>query len=225
MVTLVSPLRAASAAIISSQLIEAFKEGQVAEPLATIYLTRNDASPMANWSYFNQLSVLLSGCTDARGYRQWQQIGRHVRRGQKARAFILIPLIAKDKEDEEHRFLYGFKIQPVFDVTQTEGEPLPSHPHRDFLDTLPLVEVSRTWGIRADTYSGEGHRYRGLWRKSGTEEGILPGGGQPRHVAARIDARRRPQAGQPQRARPTLAQRNRGPVGRVRAGPPHRPGG
>src|SRR4051794_40846156 len=39
---------------------------------------------MCAWSLCNQLLVLLAGTADARGYRQWQEGGRHVKKGAKS---------------------------------------------------------------------------------------------------------------------------------------------
>ena len=61
------------------------------------------------------------------GYRAWQELGRHVRRGEKGLQ-ILAPVIRKvtpeNGEDEERRVV-GFRVVHVFDIAQTEGEPLP----------------------------------------------------------------------------------------------------
>lgn len=42
---------------------------------------------------------------------------------------ILVPMLVKDKDDdadEERRRLVGFRVGHVFDVSQTDGEPLPT---------------------------------------------------------------------------------------------------
>ncbi|MEX1004151.1 MAG: toprim domain-containing protein [Acidimicrobiia bacterium] len=72
---------------------------------------------------------LARGFTPSRvaGYRAWQDLGRHVRRGEKGLQ-ILAPVTRKitpeNGEDEERRVV-GFRVVHVFDLTQTEGEPLP----------------------------------------------------------------------------------------------------
>ena len=60
------------------------------------------------------------------GYRTWQRLGRQVRRGAKA-IRILAPILRRgkreDKEDTER--VVAFKAACVFDVSQTDGKPLP----------------------------------------------------------------------------------------------------
>jgi hypothetical protein len=43
--------------------------------------------------------IFLSGTQDARGFRQWKQVGRYVRKGGKA-IYILVPRITKTVDDE-----------------------------------------------------------------------------------------------------------------------------
>jgi antirestriction protein ArdC len=64
------------------------------------------------------------------GYRTWQSLGRQVRKGERGIA-ILAPCTYKrtttDRETGEEResiALRGFRAEHVFDVSQTDGEPL-----------------------------------------------------------------------------------------------------
>jgi len=75
---------------------------------------------------------LARGFTPSRvaGYRAWQELGRHVRRGERGLQ-ILAPVIRKitpENGDEEERRVVGFRVVHVFDIAQTEGEPLPEVP-------------------------------------------------------------------------------------------------
>lgn len=74
----------------------------------------------------NRLLIALqnSGATYVAGYRKWQTMGRQVQKGQKA-IWILAPMTGKDKDDPDRVILFGFKAVPVFDISQTEGDPLP----------------------------------------------------------------------------------------------------
>ncbi len=72
---------------------------------------------------------LAHGFTPSRvaGYRAWQELGRHVRRGERGLQ-ILAPVIRKitpENGEEEERRVVGFRVVHVFDLAQTEGEPLP----------------------------------------------------------------------------------------------------
>ncbi len=59
------------------------------------------------------------------GFRAWQRLGRHVRRGEKA-IRILAPVVWRDPEDENRKtHLVAFRTACVFDVSQTAGKPLP----------------------------------------------------------------------------------------------------
>ena len=109
--------------------------------------------PSSKWSLGNQLLMLLAGTADARGYRQWQDVGRHVRHGSKA-FYILGPVFVKKRlesadpnEDEEIEVLVGFRGLPVFRAEETEGAELPSYKPRD---PPPLLEVAERFGMRVN---------------------------------------------------------------------------
>jgi antirestriction protein ArdC len=68
--------------------------------------------------------------TQVSGYNRWRELGRQVRKGERGIA-ILAPCHRKvrDQETDEERYiLAGFRVVHVFDVAQTEGEPLPADP-------------------------------------------------------------------------------------------------
>ena len=97
------------------------------EPLAQVFIHRKDNVPCRSWSWRNQLLAAIHGHADARGLKQWNQVGRHVKKGERA-FYILSPLAYKrqDKETgEEKSGLCGFKGTPVFGYQQTLGAPLP----------------------------------------------------------------------------------------------------
>jgi antirestriction protein ArdC len=60
------------------------------------------------------------------GYRTWQGMGRQVKRGERGYQ-ILAPIMRRvtRDDDEEGRIVTGFRVVHVFDVRQTDGEPLP----------------------------------------------------------------------------------------------------
>jgi antirestriction protein ArdC len=66
------------------------------------------------------------------GFHAWLKLRRFVRKGEKG-IVILAPMVGKKKtddtltEDEQTR-LFGFRAAHVFDVSQTDGEPLPEFP-------------------------------------------------------------------------------------------------
>ena len=156
----------------AKRILEAFQAGDLPKALAPIFIHRKDNVPCRAWSWSNQLLAALFGQGDARGYRQWQEVGRFVKKGEKAFS-ILVPMLGTVKEtdretgqDVERKRLYGFKSAPVFGVQQTEGEPvLPADPDvRAWLESLPLLEVAKGWGLCVDAFNGEGARYLGYYR-------------------------------------------------------------
>ena len=90
----------------------------------------------ARFHHYSPANVMLILCqrpdaTRVAGYRTWQSLGRQVRRGEHGLA-ILAPCSYKvrrddgpEADDEPRRVLRGFKVAHVFDVSQTEGEPIP----------------------------------------------------------------------------------------------------
>jgi hypothetical protein len=67
------------------------------------------------------------------GYRKWQELGRQVRKGEKGLKIFVphkYPVPQEEAETEERaRFvLRGFGVGTVFDVSQTDGPPLPEPP-------------------------------------------------------------------------------------------------
>jgi antirestriction protein ArdC len=88
------------------------------------------------YSFSNQILIALQrpDATYVAGYRKWQQLGRQVNRSEKALR-ILAPLIKKvpdrhamessvDADDSLlHSQIVGFRPVPVFDVSQTSGDP------------------------------------------------------------------------------------------------------
>ncbi len=88
-----------------------------------------------HYSFGNTLLILLQTggeATRVAGFHAWRKLGRHVRKGEKA-IWILAPMTRKVRDDEHHdqdptegvRVLMGFKPVTVFDLAQTDGEPLP----------------------------------------------------------------------------------------------------
>jgi hypothetical protein len=81
------------------------------------------------YSAMNVWSIKLTcpHATHVAGYHKWLELKRYVRKGEHGIP-ILAPLLGKDKDKEDEYRLYGFKVVYVFDVSQTDGEPLPEEP-------------------------------------------------------------------------------------------------
>lgn len=82
--------------------------------------------------------------TQVAGFCKWRELGRHVRKGEKGIP-ILAPLTQKTEDDDgiAQYQIRGFQVVYVFDLSQTEGEPLPEPPvwkspeqHQELLERL-----------------------------------------------------------------------------------------
>jgi antirestriction protein ArdC len=89
----------------------------------------------AFWSYswHNQMLIWRQrpDASFVGGFNTWLKCGRYVRKGEKGIA-ILAPMFFKDKrqapDGEEETKRIWFKVVYVFDISQTDGRPLPELP-------------------------------------------------------------------------------------------------
>jgi|SRR5579884_71634 len=146
----------------AEQILSAFQRGDLPQALAQVFIHRKDDVPCRQWSWNNQFLIALHGYTEARGFRQWNEVGRKVRAGEHAFS-ILAPLSGTKTETDpttgkevKRPVIYGFKSIPVFGLEQTEGEPLPQGDPEveNWIASLPLLEVARSWGLSVLTFSG-----------------------------------------------------------------------
>lgn len=138
---------------VLDQLVEMFKTGDVPAAIAVQMHPPYD-KPSNRWSLSNKISLLVHGTVDARGYRQWQEVGRQVKKGARA-VYILAPRVRKENDQgiKEPRII-GFIGVPVFKIEDTEGEELECTklPPPDF----PLLERAAEWGITVKAVNGNG---------------------------------------------------------------------
>ena len=80
------------------------------------------------YSFLNQMLLMLQGVQEpVNTLKRWNEMGRRVKKGSKAKA-ILRPIMRKSKNDdgEEVQVLTGFKfVNCLFGVSETEGDELP----------------------------------------------------------------------------------------------------
>jgi len=109
--------------------------------------------PSAKWSFQNRVLMWIAGTNDGRGYKQWKEAGRQVKKDTKA-FHILAPSFARIEEDDgtEARKLVGFRAIPIFKVEDTEGEPL-EYENINIPD-LPLMEKAKEWGLGVKAVPG-----------------------------------------------------------------------
>ncbi len=146
-----------TAAAASAKLLNLFENPeQLPAALAKVYLRpAAQGAPCEHWSFGNRLLLALADTCDARGFKQWQEAGRQVRKGAKA-IHILAPSTKKITEDDgtEKTIVMGFRGVPVFRVEDTEGPALVEPLAPSFIDSLPLIEVARAWGITVNILPG-----------------------------------------------------------------------
>jgi hypothetical protein len=147
---------------IANDILTAFESGELPHALAQLFIHRHVEVPSRLWTWTNRLVAIRQGHVYAAGFRQWQEIGRSVKKGEHAFR-ILAPKVKRAKEDDEERgvregdlLALGFLAVPVFGYLQTEGEPLAGvEDTPEFVDRLPLIEVARAWGLSVSLYSYE----------------------------------------------------------------------
>jgi antirestriction protein ArdC len=72
-------------------LVRLFESGEAPAAIARSSLP-SPSIPASEWSLSNRLLLWIEGTGDARGFRQWEQVGRHVRKGATA-IYILAPTL------------------------------------------------------------------------------------------------------------------------------------
>jgi len=142
-------------------ILEQFRTGDLPEAVAFLMLTVPEDIPSKNWSLINRTVMFLANTYDGRGYKQWQQAGRYVKKGAKA-FYILVPFIKKmeaENGEDAHR-LFGFGCKPVFRFEDTDGQPM-EYAQVQTPD-LPLMERAEEWGISVKAIPGN-YSYYGFY--------------------------------------------------------------
>ena len=135
-------------------LMKMFQTAEFPQKLAHSVIRKNEADiiPSDAWSLANRALMISQHTADARGYKQWGEVGRNVIKGGTA-IYIFAPMTKKikdkDKEtgDETDKvILYGFRPIPVFRYEDTEGEPLPEFDYRpktypNFFDVAEKLNI------------------------------------------------------------------------------------
>lgn len=159
---------------VLQNLIELFKSDKIPEAIAIATFPSFDV-PANHWSLLNRLLLYFSGTRDARGYRQWESAGRHVKKGAKA-IYILAPSVRKREKPEKKKAdpeegkpeegtpagnsrrsaspgpITSFISVPVFPAEATDGEPL------DYqklpVPQVPLMGLADKWELSIKAVPG-----------------------------------------------------------------------
>ena len=67
---------------VLASIVDTFKSGKIPEAVALASFPVPDI-PSTNWSFMNRTIMFLSGTIDARGFRQWKEADRWVKKGAK----------------------------------------------------------------------------------------------------------------------------------------------
>ena len=131
------------------RVVEKFKRGDLSPIRHVARITLAEDAPAKKWSFSNKiLAYVQAEELDCRGYRQWQQVGRTVKKGSKAVYIVRPNTITKKSLDDDTKEVVcvGFSHIPVFPASATEGENklLGYEP----AELPPLIEVAKKLGIQ-----------------------------------------------------------------------------
>jgi hypothetical protein len=151
------------------KILEAFENGNL--PKAIAFSTFNPPSniPAYRWTQRNRALAFLQNTGDARGFNQWKEAGRFVKKGAKS-IYILGPVLKKsnkveivkdpitgEEKEEQQTYCAGYYGIPVFRVEDTEGEPL-EYINLD-VQELPLIDVAKKWNLEVKIGAFNGNYY------------------------------------------------------------------
>lgn len=129
---------------IQSHLEELAQATDVARKSKEMLRYLDFVSKFHQYSPANIWLILLArpDASQVAGFHKWKSMGRFVRRGEQGLP-ILAPILEKQEDEDglEKQILIGFKVVYVYDVSQTEGEPLPEPP--DWKSTEKNLELNK----------------------------------------------------------------------------------
>jgi antirestriction protein ArdC len=110
-----------------AKLMDALERGQ-SEALK-LYLAMMSRFHRYSWGNILLIYSQRPDASHVAGFHSWLKLRRFVRKGEKG-IVILAPMVGRKKSDDDlaedaQTRLFGFRAAHVFDVSQTDGEPLP----------------------------------------------------------------------------------------------------
>jgi N-terminal domain of anti-restriction factor ArdC len=114
----------------------------------------------------------MPAATQVAGFKSWQELGRQVRKGEPS-IRILAPMSVKERDEqgnETHERRTFFRAVPVFDVSQTDGEPLAEAPrepitgdsHAGYVERLEQYARSLGYTVEREALKSAGGGNDGL---------------------------------------------------------------
>lgn len=168
----------------SQNVLKLLEEHDLGEIVTKIAFKRLESDkPIDTWSMFNQMSCLSAYLNahedesigtaidnmDFRGFKQWKATDRFVRKGEHAQGAILTPRMKKEtnKSGKDEQKLIGFMAAPVFELQQTDGEPLNSgqDERTEIIHKFDFMDVAAKLGITVIAKPGNG-QYHGAFSAS-----------------------------------------------------------
>ncbi len=150
-------------------LLRIFNEDNLDKAARAVF--KGNAVPSDKWSFINRVLMHLKNTEDARGFRQWQEVGRYVKKGSRA-FYIIAPMFKKVEKIVETRtesgevrtdkqmmnVLIGFKGIPVFRFEDTEGAPIIKE---EFKLNIPYEfdGIIKELGLKIDAVKYSGFAY------------------------------------------------------------------
>lgn len=112
------------------------------------------------YSFNNVMLIAMQrpDATHVAGFNAWNKLGRHVHKGEKG-ITILAPITYRKDDEDEQDEIRGFKAVTVFDVSQTDGKPLPEFSSIDgnpaaYLTHLKAMITGRSIKLRYEFIPG-----------------------------------------------------------------------
>jgi len=147
-----------------NRIVELFKAGNIPKALAVATIPPQAGIPSEKWSISNRVLQFLADTSDARGFKQWKQAGRKVKKGVKAFHILgpkarTITETDEDGSEKEKTIITGFFVIPVFRAEDTDGDPLPYEP----ATPPPLTDVAEQFGLSV-SYQSFAANYYGYYQ-------------------------------------------------------------
>lgn len=169
---------------ILDEIIKMFETGNLPPAVARTVIANNKqlSIPSDNWTLGNKILIFLQGTEDARGFKQWKEVHRWVKKDAKA-IYILAPIKRTitvttcdaetgEESKEKRQITIGFREIPVFRYEDTDGEPLPECQGYEPPQLPPLQEVANYYNIDV-IYAPFGGNCYGFYTWSGGKKIVL----------------------------------------------------
>lgn len=156
---------------VLDSILNAFETGNIPEAISVATFPPISGIPSENWSFNNRVIQFLAGTIDSRGFNQWKEVNRFVKKGSKA-VYIVIPCFKKvhdEEKEEDKQVLTSFKPMPVFRVEDTKGDAL-DYQNME-LPELPLLDRAKELGVSVKAVPGN-YRYYGYYAPDRKEIGL-----------------------------------------------------